>query len=306
MKESLEARSRELFEKLLTDGPTAWPLPAEENLVFQNGLHDLQVRKNRASLSGDDAETKAIDAQLKRAEPLLGRLTADLNQGELSGLTTAAIESARTAARRAESVNNIKQLGLAVHNYNSAYGHLPQFAIFGKDGTPLLSWRVTLLPYLSQMILFKKFKLDEPWDSPNNRALLKYMPPVYMPPEESPTATPYTTFYQVFVGTNSEVGPLFESKPQFKVRMAGGCPDGLSGTLLIVEGGTAVPWTKPEDILYDPDKPLPKLGGVFKDGIVAGLGSGSVRFLTRNLDEETIRSLITRNGGEPVEWTKLR
>jgi hypothetical protein len=76
--------------------------------------------------------------------------------------------------------------------------------------------------------------------------------------------------------------------------------------LLIVEGGTAVPWTKPEDIVYDPDKPLPSLGGVFKDGIVAGLGDGSVRFLTRNLDEETIRALITRNGGEPVEWTKLK
>ena len=35
-------------EKLLTDGPSAWPLPPEESLVFQNGLHDLQVRKNRA------------------------------------------------------------------------------------------------------------------------------------------------------------------------------------------------------------------------------------------------------------------
>jgi serine/threonine protein kinase len=305
LKESLEARSRELFEKLLTDGPTAWPLPAEENLVFQNGLHDLQVRKNRARLQGDDAESKAIDAQLKRAEPLLRRLTADLNQGEAT-LTTPAIESARTVAKRAESVNNLKQLGLAVHNYDSVYAHLPQFAIFGKDGTPLLSWRVTLLPYLNHMLLYKKFKLDEPWDSPHNHALLKYMPPVYMPPEESPTATPYTTFYQVFVGTNSEVGPLFEPNPEFKLRRAGGCPDGLTGTLLIVEGGTAVPWTKPEDIVYDPAKPLPKLGGVFKEGTAAGLGSGSVRFLTRNIDEETIRSLITRNGGEPVEWTKLK
>jgi serine/threonine protein kinase len=305
-KEEQEARSKELFEKLLTDGPRAWPLAADENLVFQNGLHDLQVRKNRASLQGDEAEIRAVNGQLKRAEPLLRRLTAELNEGEPTGLATPAVQSARSAARRALSTNHIKQLGLAVHNFNSARAHLPQQAIFSKDGKPLLSWRVALLPYLDQAVLYQKFKLDEPWDSPHNRALLKYMPLVYMPAEESPSAEPYTTFYQVFVGTNSAIGPLFEPNPNFKVRISGGCPDGTSGTFLIVEGGTPVPWTKPADIKYDPDKPLPKLGGVFKDGIVAGFGDGSVRFLARDLDEEMIRALITRNGGEPVEWTKLK
>jgi serine/threonine protein kinase len=305
-KEYAEARSKELFEKLLIDGPRAWPLRPEENLVFQNGLHDLQVRKNRATLDGNQAEIKEVDAQLKRAEPLLRRLQAELNQGEDSGMQTPAVLAARTAAKRAESVNHVKQLGLAVHNYHSSHQYFPQFAIFGKDGKPLLSWRVALLPYLEQSLLYKKFKLDEPWDSPHNHALLKYMPPVYMAAEESPTAAPYTTFYQVFVGTNSSIGPLFEPNPQFKMRIAGGCPDGMSGTLLIVEGATAVPWTKPEDIIYDPDQPLPKLGGVFKDGTVAGLGNGSVRFLTRNLDEEMIRALITRNGGELVNWTTLK
>ena len=136
-KEYTESRSKELFEKLLTDGPRAWPLRAEENLVFQNGLHDLQVRKNRATLDGDEAETKVIDAQLKRAEPLLRRLQAELNQGEQVGLPLPAVQAARTAARRAQSTNHIKQLGLAVHNYNSVYGHLPQQAIFGKEGKPL-------------------------------------------------------------------------------------------------------------------------------------------------------------------------
>jgi hypothetical protein len=75
---------------------------------------------------------------------------------------------------------------------------------------------------------------------------------------------------------------------------------------MIVEAGTSVPWTKPEDLPYDPGKPLPSLGGLFKDGFSATLFDGSVRFLTRDIDEETIRALITRNGGEPVEWTKLR
>ena len=87
-KEYQETRSKELFEKLLTDGPSTWPLPAEERLVFQNGLHDLQTRKNRASLKADEAEIKALDAQLQRAEPLLRRLQAELNQGEAHGAAT--------------------------------------------------------------------------------------------------------------------------------------------------------------------------------------------------------------------------
>jgi serine/threonine protein kinase len=304
-KEYQETRSKELFEKILTDGPSSWPPPPEELLVFQNGLHDLQVRKNRAGLQGDEAESKAIDVQLKRAEPLLSRLQADLSRGELMGLQVPAVESARSAAKRAMSNNNLKQLGLAAHNFQSATGFFPQHAIFSKDGKPLLSWRVAILPYLQQTTLFSKFKLAEPWDSPHNLALLKYMPLVYMPPEDKPGSVPYTTFYQCFVGTKSRVGPAFEPDPAFRLRY-GGCPDGTPGTLLFVEAGVAVPWTKPEDIPFDADKPLPQLGGIFSDGTVAGFLDGSVRFLTRDLDEELVRGLITRNGGELIEWTKLR
>ena len=168
-KEYQEARSKELFERLLTDGPSAWPLPSEEKLIFQNGLHDLQVRKNRASLQGNEAEGKAVEAQLMRAEPLLRRLQAELNQGELLGMQLPAVQAARSAAKRATSTNNLKQLSLAMHNYANVHRYFPRQAIYSKDGKPLLSWRVALLPYLEQMPLYNKFKLDEPWDSPHNR-----------------------------------------------------------------------------------------------------------------------------------------
>ena len=305
-KEFQEARSEELFDKLLTDGPSAWPMPAEEKLVFQNGLHDLQVRKNRASVRNDEADLKAVEAQLKRAEPLLKRFQAELTQGDLMGLHLPAIAAARTQASKVRSQNNLKELSLSMHNYANVHRFLPPHALYSKDGRPLLSWRVALLPYLEQDLLYKKFKLDEPWDSPNNKALLKYMPPSYIPPEERPSTEPYHTYYQVFVGTNGPVGPVFEPSPKYRVALSGGIPDGTSGTFLIVEAGTAVPWTKPEDIVYDPAKPLPKLGGLYQDGFTAVFADSSARFLTRDLDEETIRACITRNGGEPVEWTKLK
>ncbi len=289
-KEFQEARSEELFEKLLTDGPSAWPMPAEEKLVFQNGLHDLQVRKNRASVRNDDVDLKAVEAQLKRAEPLLKRFQAELTQGDLMGLHLPAIAAARTQASKVRSQNNLKQLSLSMHNYANVHRFLPPHALYSKDGRPLLSWRVALLPYLEQDLLYKKFKLDEPWDSPNNKALLKYMPPSYIPPEERPSTEPYHTYYQVFVGTNGAVGPLFEPSPKYRVALSGGIPDGTSGTFLIVEAGTAVPWTKPEDIVYDPAKPLPKLGGLYQDGFTAVFADSSARFLTRDLDEEIIRA----------------
>ncbi len=301
-----ESRGREQFEKLLTDGPRTWPMPAEDRLAFQNGLHDLQVRKTRAGLRADEAEVKAVDAQLRRAEPLLRRLQAELNDGEMLGLQIPAVQSARSSASRAKNMNNLKQLGLSVHNYTSAHNYLPQHAIYSKDGKPLLSWRVALLPYLDQGTLYARFKLDEPWDSEHNRALIKYMPPVYIPAEEQAGGEPYTTYYQVFVGTKGRVGPLFEPSPQLKIRLGGGCPDGTSGTLLIVEAGSPVVWTKPEDLFYLPDRPLPKLGGLSKIGFLGAFADGSVRLFSRELGDDTIRSLITRNGGEPVEWSKLR
>jgi hypothetical protein len=306
-KDYQEARSKEQFEKLLAEGPSAWPMPAEERFSFQNGLHDLQVRRNRASLRDDAAEIKAVEVQLRRAEPLLRRLQADLTQAELAGLQLPAVASARSAANRARSTNNLKQLALAAHNYANVHGGLLlQPAIYGKDGRPLLSWRVALLPYLEQSPLYRKFHMDEPWDSPHNIALLKYIPPPFIPPEENASSPAHTTYYQVFVGTKGPVGPMFEPTPDARLRLAGGCPDGASSTILIVEADTAVPWTKPEDLSYDPAKPLPKLGGLFKDGFAAAFLDGSVRFITRDADEEMIRSLITRNGDEPIEWSKLK
>jgi hypothetical protein len=64
-------------------------------------------------------------------------------------------------------------------------------------------------------------------------------------------------------------------------------------TLLVVEAAEAVPWTEPEGLLYDPDQPLPPLGGAFKDGFHALFADGSVRFIPHTTDEQTIRAYIT-------------
>ena len=117
----------------------------------------------------------------------------------------------------ARHVGNLKRIGLALQNYQAAEGHFPPAAITGKDGKPLLSWRVAILPYLedydgrSRDDLFKAFNLEEPWDSPHNKALLERMPAVYASAGES-SRLPFMTSYRAFVsqedGGNAGVGAV--------------------------------------------------------------------------------------------------
>src|SRR5579884_2012324 len=93
-----------------------------------------------------------------------------------------AYSKTQEASARISSQNNLKQLGLAFHNYNSAYNRMPPAVVYDKDGKPLYSWRVLVLPFVEQDNLYKQFKLDEPWDSPTNKRLLTPMPKVFALP----------------------------------------------------------------------------------------------------------------------------
>jgi hypothetical protein len=176
--------------------------------------------------------------------------------------------------------------------YEEQHGQLPPAAVCGEDGTPLLSWRVLLLPFIEQKELFARFKLDEPWDGPNNRELLAEMPHVFRPYDGSSPPEPNTTFYQVFVGK----GTAFESGVALRLRRD--FPDGVSNTFLVIEAGTAVPWTKPEDLPYAADKPVPQVGGLFKDSFRVGFADGHARGFLRSITEDSLRAGIVRNDGK--------
>lgn len=182
---------------------------------------------------------------------------------------------------------------MAMHHYAEAHGRLPTAVVYGADDRPLLSWRVLLLPYLEHNDLFRRFKLEEPWDSPHNLRLLPEMPRTFLPFDGSKPPGPYTTFYQVFVGkrTAFEGREGLKFKEDFKNR--------IGNTFLIVEAGTAVPWTKPEDLAYEEAKPVPKLGGIFKGSFRAVLVDAVVRTIPLGMKEATLRAAIVRNGPPP-------
>jgi hypothetical protein len=194
---------------------------------------------------------------------------------------------------KAQSINNLKQIGLAMHNFASSHDATFPAATIRKDGKPLLSWRVAILPYLDQGALYNKFHLDEPWDSPHNFALLDQMPEVYAPVAHKDESK-HSTYYQVFAGR----GALFGSSDGTKLA---NIEDGTSMTLMVVEGAKPVPWTKPEDLPFDASKPLPEVGGLLEGGFCVEMADGSVRFLKRNVDRKLLKALITFKGGEVVK-----
>lgn len=207
-------------------------------------------------------------------------------------LLVPAVQKVRVAAARAQDQNNLKQIALAMHNYHDSYRGLPGAAICDKNGRPLLSWRVAILPFIEQQELYRRFKLDEPWDSEHNRKLIPLMPKLYeVPNVKSP---PGETHYRVPYGN----GALFDLCK--KVRFID-VTDGTMNTLMVVTTAESVPWTKPDEVPYEPKGKLPRLARFFGDaGSSAAFADGSVRFLSPTVPEATLRALITRAGNEQV------
>jgi hypothetical protein len=195
-----------------------------------------------------------------------------------------------TEEQLARSSNNLKQIGLAWHNYHDVNNHFPCNEV-SKAGKPLLSWRVQILPYLEEEDLYKQFKLDEPWDSEHNKKLIGKMPATFAPLR--PKADPGMTFYQVFTGKHGLI------KAGEKTAMAS-VTDGLSNTFMCVEAAKPVVWTKPDDLVFD-GKMLPALGGMFDGKFLAVMGDGAVRRFRKDVNAETMRRLIDPQDGEVID-----
>jgi hypothetical protein len=205
-----------------------------------------------------------------------------------------AVQKVRQAANNQVSMNNLHQIGIAMHAYHNERNTLPPPAIYDRDGKPLLSWRVAILPYLENQDLYHRFKLDEPWDGPNNLPLIKEMPKVYLlPAEQEPGAT--DTYYQVIVGKDT----LFRGARGVRFFEI---VDGTSNTILAVEANRAVPWTKPEDLTYEEGGPLPQLGTPRSPRFHVLFGDGSARsFTPGQLPPDTLKFMILRNDGNPIQ-----
>jgi hypothetical protein len=225
------------------------------------------------------------------------RITLAVDAQQAAALADALLRPARAAAMRAECVNNLKQIVLAHHNYHTKHDGFPPAYSTSKDGKPLLSWRVLILPFLDQQALYDQFHLDEPWDSAHNRTLISKMPAVFRcPDEKDAVAKDGKTRY---LAPRSEATVMRGAEP---VRL-NDIADGTSNTVVALDAGDdhAVEWTKPADWEFDLD---PAVESIFKShdsgGTNMAFADGTVRFISATITPATLRALLTRDGGEVI------
>lgn len=242
-------------------------------------------------------EARLVVFRQLAGEGEIGPLMTIAISGVLVGLLLPAVQAAREAARRNTSINNMKQIMLALLNSESAHGHYPAHASYDEDGKPLLSWRVHILPFIEESRLYEQFHLDEPWDSEHNQALISKMPGVYLDPSSSLSPEMGKTHY---LGVQGEHRAFSGTKQGRRLREI---TDGTSNTIMVLQVNekNTVPWTKPEDWQPDDKDPLHGLSGSMHPGIFgAAYCDGSVRSISEQIDVTTFKHLLTIDGGEII------
>jgi prepilin-type processing-associated H-X9-DG protein len=211
--------------------------------------------------------------------------------GILIALLLPAVQAAREAARRAQSSNNLKQIGLALHNYHDTYGELPPAVVTDANGQPLYSGRVLLLPFLEQAGLYASFDRNAAWDSPQNMALSQATIPTFIDPSNPNQGN--QSNYTFVTGK----GALFDPGTQVKFQDV---TDGLSNTLAVIEWkGNGGSWAAPDGIdVAQLANGLPP--GNHPGGNNILMMDGAVRFMSQNVDPNVLKALGTRAGGEAV------
>jgi hypothetical protein len=211
-------------------------------------------------------------------------------------------------AKKVAVQNNLRQLALSMHNFESAHQSFPAAYSSDKDGNKLLSWRVHVLPYIAQNQLYDEFHLDEPWDSEHNKSLIAKMPDVYK--HASLKLPPGMT---VYLGNTTKDGVLSEPKKPGEKNTAGTTSfgkisDGSSNTVLIVEvnAESAVPWTKPDDLPNDAGDVSKVIEGIRNGNkYLVAMCDGSVHML-QSENVELLKSMLTKNGGEVIRIPRAR
>lgn len=271
---------REFSKMLLDRRKNAAESTARTNAILSR-LIDLGS-KLVASVSSDTTEDNSVHLEMHLG-PDESRQIANL---------APAVKFALMAPLREQAINNIRRIAIAMHVYQTEHGRFPPSVVMGPDGKTPHSWRVELLPYLGQGALYRKYRLNEPWNGPHNRSLLDEMPSVYHCPgggDDNWTNASY------FAPAGKQT--LFDGKKGIRL---GEITDGTSDTLLLIEAKRNVPWTMPEDIPIDFTKDLPEFGGHFDGEFVGVRADGSADFFSKSTDPKILKMLIRRNDGRPV------
>lgn len=215
--------------------------------------------------------------------------------GILLALLLPAVQQAREAARRSQSKNNLKQIGLAMYNYHETHRVLPPGGTLTVEGAPSQSWQTFLLPYMDQGPLYNQIDFDYAWNHPANQGFFTKEIPVYLNPNIDEIVSPEGLALSHYVGNKLMMGPNGNSR--FR-----NVTDGLANTILAYEAGEDFkPWGDPTNFAVPADRIGPPNRSATTGGNQVLMGDGSVRFVSEKIDPAVLKALSTPDGGERID-----
>ena len=192
----------------------------------------------------------------RRAFTLVELLVVIAIIGVLIALLLPAVQKVREAANRVRCGNNLKQIGLGLHNYASATGYFPS-AYKATGYSPGWGWGAEILPYLEQGPLHHSAGVEEiPFGGgispavaplPTQSRVSLYRCPSDLGPELNPVRREFgLSNYRAVCGPNTLKGHPYIAGQDFggvmyqnsRVRLDGGIPDGTSNTIAVGNAST--------------------------------------------------------------------
>jgi hypothetical protein len=223
------------------------------------------------------------------------------------------VSGPRGDGHRGQCRSDLKQIALALLNYEHANGCFPPACIVGLDGKPWHSWRVLVLPFMDYPGLYKEYDFNEPWDGPKNRRLGDQMPHYYRCP-----SAPYSdgkasrmTNYVAVTGPGT-------AWPGSKSTQIGDIRDGTDKTIRVVEiADSDIPWMEPRDLTLEEVVATSAPGEAAEKNRLADshfleeppgvrgawvvMADDSTHFLPAGFPKDQLKALATINGGEHVD-----
>ncbi len=213
------------------------------------------------------------------------------------------------SGRRSVSQNNLKQIGLAGHNYHAVFGAFPPHAVDGSGNlsisgaeNPVPSWQTASLPFLDQPKLWRAYDAAKRFDDPANAAVVATEVAAFIDPHPS------------YEGRHAEGGfALSHYAGNVRVLGEGGAPrlsqivDGTTQTIYAGQiGGFPKPWADPanlRDTALGFGRSPRQFGGPYYEGTGGHvvMCDGSVRFISESIDPAVFAALGTPDGGEAIE-----
>jgi Protein of unknown function (DUF1559) len=263
------------------------------NLLIKSGnANDAAFVKK--SLEGVQGIARMAAAQAPRnlpatelMEALLGNVSIALKENQVSltinrpagfdELVAESLRAAQQSSAQMEKQNDLRQLLLAMHNYEAVYKTIPFRHEVKGHLSGQLSWRVKILPFIEQLELYQKFKVDQPWDSADNKSLAAQCPSI--------------------LGSNGLANVCWIESG---ARNFQDITDGLSNTICLIENPKGTPWTQPKDLTIE-EVESRVLGLADGASLTIGLYDGSVRTIDNKINKQTLRALLTINGFEAID-----